>query len=180
VLALLLVAVSIGLDNFGAATALGISGVDRSLRIRVALIFGVFEAAMPVVGLVIGSSLAHAVGGASKAIAGALLCLAGTYAIVAELVGEKNTPAKGELSTRRLAVVGAALSIDNIVIGFALGTYHVSIAAAVILIAAMSVVLSPLGLEVGSRLGDRLGRRSELIGGVVLVVVGVAVGTGLL
>jgi putative Mn2+ efflux pump MntP len=36
-----------------------------------------------------------------------------------------------------------------------------------------------LGLEVGSRLGERFGQRSELIGGVVLILVGVAVGTGL-
>lgn len=43
VLALLLVALSIGLDNLGATTALGVSGVDRRLRLQVALIFGVFE-----------------------------------------------------------------------------------------------------------------------------------------
>ena len=181
VLALLLVAFSVGLDNFGAATALGISGLDRNLRIRVALIFGVFEAAMPVVGLVLGHSLSHALGGASKLIAGGLLGLAGVYAIVAELVGEKEDASEqAATSTKRLVLVGAALSIDNIVIGFALGTYHVNILAAAVLIATVSVALSLLGLEVGRRLGDRLGRRSELVGGAVLILVGVAVGTGLL
>jgi len=180
VLALLLVAVSVGLDNFGAATALGVSGVDRNLRIRVALIFGLYEAVMPVVGLLLGHSLAHALGGASQAIAGTILALAGTYAIVTELISERDSHERGEMSTKRLVLVGAALSIDNIVIGFALGTYHVNVAGAALLIATVSVALSLLGLEVGSRLGDRLGRRSELVGGAVLVLVGVAVGAGLL
>jgi manganese efflux pump family protein len=181
VLALLLVAFSVGLDNFGAATALGIAGVDRNLRIRVAVIFGVFEAAMPVVGLVLGHSLAHRLGGASKPIAGGLLCLAGAYAIINELTGEsEDAPDRDGVGTRRLVLIGAGLSTDNIVIGFALGTYDVNILAAAILIATVSVALSLVGLEVGSRLGERLGRRAELVGGVVLILVGVAVGTGLL
>ena len=181
VLTLLLVALSVGLDNFGAATALGIAGVDRNLRIRVAFIFGVFEAAMPVVGLLLGHSLAHRLGAASKPIAGGLLGVAGAYAIINELTGESEAaPERGGVTTKRLVLIGAGLSIDNIVIGFALGTYHVNILAAALLIATVSVALSLLGLEVGGRLGERLGRRSELVGGVVLIVVGVAVGTGLL
>jgi putative Mn2+ efflux pump MntP len=77
-------------------------------------------------------------------------------------------------------LIGAALSIDNIVIGFALGTYHVNIVAAALIIATVSVALSLVGLELGSRLGERLGRRGELVGGAVPILVGVAVGTGLL
>jgi putative Mn2+ efflux pump MntP len=181
VLALLLVALSVGLDNFGAATAIGVSGVDRSLRLRVALIFGVFEAAMPVVGLLVGHSLAPDLGGASKLVAGGLLLLAGAYVVITELIGEKELGRdQGELSTKRLVLIGAALSIDNIVIGFALGTHHVNILVAAILIATVSVALSLLGLEVCSRLGERVGRRSELVGGALLILVGVGVGSGLL
>src|ERR1039458_4014403 len=80
VLALLLVALSVGMDNFGASIAIGVSGIDRRLRIRTAVIFGVFEAAMPVVGLLLGHSLAHDLGTAAKPIGGALLGLAGAYA----------------------------------------------------------------------------------------------------
>ncbi len=65
VVALLLVAASVGLDNLGAATALGVSGVDRKLRLRVALIFGMFEGAMPIIGLALGHSLSHALGALS-------------------------------------------------------------------------------------------------------------------
>jgi manganese efflux pump family protein len=180
VIALLLVAVSVGLDNFAAATALGVSGVDRNLRLRVALIFGVFEGVMPVVGLLLGRSLSHDLGGAAKPAAGALLGLAGAYAIVSALVGDRDTTKSSQLSMKRLVLIGGALSIDNLVIGFALGTYHVNILTAAVVIAAVSVALSLLGLEIGSQLKNRLGRQSELFGGSVLLLVGVAIGVGLL
>jgi manganese efflux pump family protein len=181
VAALLLVALSVGLDNFGAATALGVGGVDPSLRIRVALVFGLFEGAMPVAGLLVGHSLARYLGSAATPVAGATLALAGGYAIASPFVGTKRTsPRDPHPSSLRLVIIGAALSIDNAVVGFALGTYHVNLLLAAVVISVISVVLSLLGLEIGSRLGDRLGKRSELVGGVMLVLVGVAVGSGLL
>jgi len=180
VLALLLVALSVGLDNFGASTALGVSGVDRKLRLRIALIFGVFEATMPLVGLLLGHSVAHDLGGAARPIGGALLGIAGVYAVVSELLGEKSTDRAPDPGVRRLVLIGAALSIDNLVVGVALGTYHVGLLVAAVTIGAVSVALSLLGLEVGSRLKGPLGQRSELAGGAVLALVGLAIGTGLL
>ena len=90
VLALLLVALSVGMDNFGASTALGVSGVDRTLRLQVAVIFGVFEAVVPVFGLLLGHSLSQGLGAASNPIAGAVLGVAGSYVVFSELVGQKN------------------------------------------------------------------------------------------
>jgi putative Mn2+ efflux pump MntP len=108
----------------------------------------------------------------------------GTYVIVAELVGERskwaNKREKVDPSIKRLVIMGAALSIDNLVIGFALGTSHTNFLIAAVTIGVVSVALSLVGLEIGSRLGGRLGQRSELVGGAVLILIGVAIGTGLL
>ncbi|HUC36723.1 MAG TPA: manganese efflux pump [Acidimicrobiales bacterium] len=179
-LTLVLVALSVGLDNFGAATALGVSGVDGRLRLRVAIIFGVFEAAMPVLGLLLGHSVAQGLGDDTKLVAGAVLCLVGGYTLISELAGGRRGSEHAPPSTKRLVVLGASLSIDNVAIGFALGTYHVSILVAAPVIALVSVALTLVGLELGSRLGARLGQRSELVGGLMLLGVGLAVATGLL
>jgi putative Mn2+ efflux pump MntP len=153
VLALLLVAMSVGLDNFGAATAIGVSGVDTSLRLRIAVIFGAFEAAMPVVGLVLGRSVAHDLGGDTKLLAVGVLCLAGGYTFLSELVDSRSETEPEMPSVKRLVVLGAALSIDNVAIGFALGAYHTNILVAALVIALVSVALTLAGLEMGSRLG---------------------------
>jgi putative Mn2+ efflux pump MntP len=82
--------------------------------------------------------------------------------------------------TGQLVVTGIALSIDNLAVGFALGTYRVDLPVAAITIGVVSVTMSLLGLELGDRLGTRTGDWGELLGGLVLIAVGVAVASGIL
>ena len=82
VLALLLVAGSLGLNNLAASIAIGLSGVDRATRTRTALAFGLFEAGMPVVGLLIGRQVSHALGGAANTVGGLLPIAVGAQVAV--------------------------------------------------------------------------------------------------
>jgi putative Mn2+ efflux pump MntP len=184
VLALLLVALSLGLSNFAAAIGIGVSGISAAARLRVGIIFGLFEAGMPVAGLALGHGLAHglahALGQDAHWIGAALLIGTGAYGIRQALRGQDGTAPDASLGTGRLTVTGLALSIDNLAVGFALGTYHVSLAAAAAVIGAVSVALSLAGLEFGSRIGTRAGQRGEIFGGMVLIAVGGLVGAGIL
>jgi manganese efflux pump family protein len=55
-LALLLVALSLGLSNFAASVGIGVSGVEARTRLRVGIIFGIFETAMPILGLLVAAA----------------------------------------------------------------------------------------------------------------------------
>lgn len=181
-LALLLVAVSLGLSNFAASVGIGVSGIDGHTRLRVGVIFGLFETGVPILGLLLGRSLASALGHAAHWSGGALLIATGVSAVVqARRSQSGKTPAAppGQ-RTGRLLVTGAALSMDNLAVGFALGTFRVNLAVAAVAIGVVSIAMSLLGLELGSRLGTRTGDRGEVVGGVVLIGVGVAVATGVL
>ena len=180
VLALLLVAISVGLDNFGAATAIGVSGVNRRQRARIALVFGTFEAVTPLLGLLLGRSTAGALGNHTKLLAGVVLCVVGLFTVVKELIGRSEATTPGSTGLTRVVVLGATLSVDNLAIGFALGGYHVNVVVAALVIAAFSVVLTLVGLELGARLGERLGRGGELLGGALLIGVGVLIAAGVL
>lgn len=184
-LALLLVALSLGLSNFAAAIGIGVAGVDAGTRLRVGLIFGAFEAGMPILGLLLGHSLARTLGSAAHWIGGGLLIATGSYAVLQSIrskaKGQHAPPAENDKPrTGRLLVTGIALSIDNLAVGFALGAYHVNLVAAAVTIGAVSVILSLAGLELGDRLGTKTGERGELIGGVVLIAVGIAIASGVL
>ena len=191
-LALLLVAVSLGLSNFAASVGLGASGVDRRTRLRVGLVFGFFETAMPIIGLLAGRGAAGALGHATRWLGAGLLIATGVYSLVQALRSARDaastgTPSSGPPSAPPpsesprlgpLLVTGLALSIDNLAVGFALGAVHVSLPVAVIVIGAVSVTLSLLGLELGHRLSTRIGGRGEILGGLVLIGVGIAVAAG--
>lgn len=182
-LALVLIALSLGLSNFAASVGIGVSGVDARTRVRVGVIFGLFETAMPILGLLLGRSLATALGHAAHWIGAALLIATGTYAVIQALrspasPNDQEPATRAGLRTGRLLVTGVALSIDNLAIGFALSTFHINLAVAAIIIGAVSVSMSLIGLELGNRIGARLGARGELIGGLVLIGVGVVVTSG--
>jgi putative Mn2+ efflux pump MntP len=184
VIAVVLVALSLGLSNFAASIGIGISGVDARTRWRVGLVFGLFEAGMPIVGLLLGRGLAGDLGGATRWIGAGLLIATGLWAVVQSLRGRgregDDQEAVAGQGTGRLLVTGAALSIDNLAVGFALGSYHVSLVAAAAIIGAVSVGLSLIGLELGSRLGARTGENGEIVGGAVLIGVGIALAAGVL
>lgn len=81
-LPLLLVAASVGLSNLAAAIGIGFGGVTARTRVRVALTFGVFEAGMPIVGLVVGAGFASSIGHASRWIGAAVLIAIGLVTVV--------------------------------------------------------------------------------------------------
>jgi len=82
VLALLLVAASVGLSNLAAAIGIGFGGVTARTRVRVALTFGIFEAGMPIVGLVIGAGVASGIGHVARWIGAAVLIGIGAITVI--------------------------------------------------------------------------------------------------
>jgi manganese efflux pump family protein len=194
VIALLFAAVAVGLSNLAASIGIGVTGVTARTRVRVGLVFGVFEAGMPIIGLLIGQRIASDLGQAVRWPGAILLMIVGGSGLVrslrdsrsraADVPGESPQPphpAAGQApGLARLLVSGFVLSLDNLVVGFALGTYQVGILAGAILIGVVSVTMSLAGLELGGLLGRWVGARSEQMSGVILILVGAAIAGGAL
>lgn len=178
VLALLLVAGSLGLDNFAASIAIGLSGVDQTLRVRIAVAFGLFEALMPAIGLLLGRHLSGTLGDWAHVIGGLLLITVGIQTVVAGV--RSSAMGLADAGLGRILALAAGLSIDNLIVGFALGAYRAPLVLSIAIIAGVSVGLSLVGLELGAKLGTRVEHRSELLSGVVLISVGAAILTNLL
>jgi putative Mn2+ efflux pump MntP len=177
VLALILAAFAVGFGNFAASISIGLSGATRTTRLRVGLVFGIFETCMPLVGLVAGHSAVAALGDWSGVTGGILLILIGAWQLIQALrASSGSSPAP--TSFRRLLVTGFALSLDNLVVGFSLGVQHTSLPEAIIVFGAASVLLSLAGLEIGRRLGQAFEFGAEYLSAAVLVAVGVLVATG--
>ena len=186
-------AVAVGLSNLAAAIGIGVTGVNARIRLQVGVVFGAFESGMPVVGLLIGQRFAGDLGQAVRWPGAILLMLVGAQALVrsirdsrrqtapdADPGGAAAVLAGGSPHLGRLLASGLVLSLDNLVVGFALGTYGVGIAEGAILIGAISVAMSLVGLELGGLLGRWAGHRSEQMSGLILILVGAAIAGGAL
>ena len=190
--ALLPLAVAVGLSNFAAAIGIGVSGVRGRTRVRVAVVFGLFEAGMPAVGVVLGQSVASGLGQAARWLGAAALIIIGAVSLLQ--AWRNHDSRRGSDSgdgrdgdggrqarswrTGRLLISGLALSIDNLAAGFVLGSYHTSLAVAAAVFGLVSVAMSLAGLELGARLGIVTGDRSELIASAILIAVGTAIAAG--
>jgi len=188
VLALLLLAVALGLSNFAAAIGIGVHGVRGPAMVRIAVVFGVFEAGMPVLGLALGHGLAAGLGGAARWLGGAVLIAVGVTSLIAARPGAVpgrtaawrpgRSGARGPgrtgagerpWRTGRVAAAGLALSADNLAVGFALGAYHIGLAVAALIFGTVSVTMSLAGLGLGAKIGATAGDRSELVASVLLI-----------
>lgn len=162
---LLLAAVAVGLGNLAASVAIGVAGVDTRTRLRVAIVFGIFEAGMPVVGLLIGRRLAAELGEDVRWAGAALLIAIGAVSLIRSVREgrqhpdqEPRVPEPAGSGLGRLLLSGLALSMDNLVIGFALGTYGVGILEGALVIGAAGAgrPARPVG-----RAADRTGERRD-------------------
>ena len=85
--------------------------------------------------------------------------------------GQKNDPSRGWT----LVLLAFATSIDALAIGFSLGLVGVTIWYPAVVIGVVTGLVSWLGILLGNRLGAKFGKRMEIIGGIILILMGVRI-----
>ncbi len=165
--ALLLVALALGLNNFGAAIAIGVSGVNRMTGLKVAAVFGLWDIVMPAAGLLIGHGVAGELGRGARFAGAGVLAATAIWELVEAVRGDDEAPRAWH--GWRLLISGAALSLDDFAVGLALGAFAVPLVAAVITFGVFSAVLTLIGLELGAKLGLVTGERGEVVAGILLL-----------
>src|ERR1700749_335175 len=164
---LFVVAVALGLNNFGAAIAIGVSGVNRRTELKVARVVGVGDVVVPAAGMLIGTGLAGPLGSAAHWAGAGILFATAVWGLIEALRGDDDAPKIWH--GWRLLVSGAALSLDDLAVGLALGTVRFPILLAVTAFGLMSFIMSIIGLQLGAKLGTVTGERGELVGAGRLV-----------
>jgi len=173
-----LIFLALGLDTLAVALGLGLGGLPRTRWLRVGLVFACFEGLMPIAGLLLGQGLGARLGAlATYAAAGILLVLGGLE--IREALQDDDDddgPDRAALAERprALLLAGLSVSLDELAVGLALGVLHVPLGPALAYIALQAFALTFSGLALGTRLGARLGERAELVAGVVLALLGLA------
>ncbi|SIS58805.1 manganese efflux pump MntP [Alicyclobacillus vulcanalis] len=169
---LLLIGLGIGLDNGLAAIGLGASGLSRRLQWRVAIIFAVFEAWMPVLGIWAGREVASVLGRSAHVVGIAILALLGLYSLFKRRDDDDEIEAVERARGLQIVLLAIALSIDNLTVGFSLGILRAPLALAGAVFGSVSFLLTVAGLEAGRFLAARLEHLpAERLTGLVLLAV---------
>jgi putative Mn2+ efflux pump MntP len=173
----LLIALSMAMDAFAVCLGAGTTGQADGPRptFRLAFHFGLFQFLMPVIGWFAGTTIERYIATYDHWIAFALLAFVGTRMIRSGLdpngEARTNDPSRGWT----LVMLSIAVSIDALAIGLSLGLIGMSIWYPAVVIGLVTGLVSWLGLRLGGRLSGMFGKRMEVVGGIVLILIGVRI-----
>ena len=175
-LSIVLIAVSLAMDAFAVSVSSGISvpGFGKKQALQMGLWFGGFQFAMPLLGWLLGTGISGYIQAVDHFVAFGLLAFIGGGMVWGCWKGEEET-APGDLSPRRLCLLAVATSIDALAVGVSMAFMGVDILLSAAIIGVVAFVLSVVGGLAGRRLGGLFQKSAELVGGVVLIVIGVKI-----
>lgn len=171
---LVLIAVSLALDACAVSVSSGIAIPGFGLRqaVKMGAWFGAFQFLMPLAGWLLGHSVSAWIAAVDHWVSFGLLAFIGGR-MVWEALGpvEAQTPCAA-LTSRRLASLAVATSIDALAVGVSLAFMPVNIWTAALVVGAAAFLLSAAGGLLGRRLGGLFQRRAGLAGGAALIAIG--------
>lgn len=173
----LLISLGLAMDALAVSLGIGTSGQipTRRGKIRLAVHFGIFQSGMTALGWLVGGTIVSYVAGFDHWLAFGLLVYVGVNLIRAGL-GNKERAFDQDPSTGRILVLlSFATSIDAFAIGLSIAFLEVPVLLSVLMIGLVACLLSLIGLFAGIRLGQAFGRRMEIVGGVILILIGLRV-----
>ena len=174
---ILLIAIALSMDAFAVSVCKGLS-VPKLLprhALTVGLYFGGFQALMPLIGYLLGHSFESAIASIDHWIAFALLALIGGN-MVREALGdddEEKTDASFDIKT--MLLLSVATSIDALAVGVSFAFLGVNIIAAIATIGTTTFILSIVGIKVGNVFGAKYKDKAELVGGIILILMGLKI-----
>ncbi|PKM90139.1 MAG: hypothetical protein CVU87_03300 [Firmicutes bacterium HGW-Firmicutes-12] len=183
----LLVSIALGIDAFSVAVSIGLGGANKKQMLTVTAIVTLFHVIMPLLGLYLGTYLGKIAGPTASSIGALVLIAIGLSILWKSLkeLGYISQPKNKGLATQdkrsilsinsplSLILLGASVSLDALTVGFGLGALKVDLFLTVITMGIIAGLMTLIGLVFGKKLNRTLGEKAEILGGLILVVIGV-------
>ena len=179
------VALGVSMDAFAVAICKGMSFKRASIKnaLIVALYFGIFQAAMPLIGYFLGFQFSENIVKYDHWLAFILLGAIGANMIkessnksceaVEEVaVVSGNGVLERGLCFKTMLILAIATSIDALAVGITLAFLKVHIVPAVIFIGIITFINSFVGVKIGNVFGVKYKSRAEFVGGIILMAMG--------
>lgn len=169
----IILAVALSMDAFAVSVGLGSKQVraTKPLAFMSGLYFGVFQALTPLIGYLGGKGVLGWVEEYAHFFAFALLLLIGGKMIY-ESISEGIEEDISIITHKVMLILAIATSIDAMAAGFTLTLLEVNPFTSCVIIGATTFVFSYIGVFVGAKSGTWLESKAELLGGIILILIG--------
>ena len=188
VLELFVLSGALGADLISVAIPIGMVRIRLRIIIRAALVFAVFHIVLILTGYHAGHWLGMLVAQVetyriywppaeaenwANVIGSVILIALGGHMIRGTFVKTGKCAAENHpLQGIALILLALSVSIDALAVGFSMGMMDVDLIKLSIILGTVIFSIAMVGLGLGRRFGHLMGARAELVGGVVLIVLG--------
>lgn len=179
IFSIVFIAVGLAMDCFAVAISKGICARRYYWRyaLRMGLLFGAFQALMPLIGFFISSSFAAQIRLIDHWIALILLAFLGVRMIIGAFEEDEDCQDSvvAHFKWRGLLTLAIATSIDALAAGVIFAPFPESIWMAVLIIGCASFLFSVAGMFIGAHFGNRFHFKVEVPGGIILIAIGIKI-----
>lgn len=174
---IVIVAFGLAMDAFAVSLCAGANGETSGFRpaFRLSFHFGLFQFLMPVIGWYAGIQIANYIEDFDHWIALILLSYVGLKMIKSGFDKTGNERRSDISRGKSLIVLSVATSIDALAIGLSLAFLKVDIWYPAIIIGVVTGLLSLAGVRLGNKLGFKFGKKMEIMGGIILILIGIKI-----
>ena len=178
---IILVGIGLSMDAFAVSVCKGLSMTKRCLKksLLIAFFFGFFQALMPFIGWLLGSSFEKIITPIDHWIVFALLSILGVKMIIESMKKDEEGCPRENRNTaaeiRQLLILSVATSIDALAVGITFAFLKVSIVSSCVIIGVTTFILSLVGVCTGVKFGTKFKNKAEFAGGLILIVIGLKI-----
>ena len=177
IVSIIFIAIALAMDAFAVAVSTGFT-IHR-LRIRHAILiatwFGAFQALMPLIGWLGGRQLQELICGVDHWIIFGLLSFVGAKMIYESFQIDAVEKTSDPLAMHVLFLLSIATSLDALAAGVTFALLDVAIVLPVLIIGAVTFVMSYAGAWIGNKVGHFFEKKIEIVGGLILIAIGIKI-----
>lgn len=171
---LFMVAIGLSMDAFAVSLCkgFGMRKLNYNHAAVIAALFGGFQAAMPLIGWLLGRQFEKYITSLDHWISFILLVFIGGKMLLEAIEeGDECVACNDRLEVKELVGLSVATSIDALAVGVSFSFLQVSILPSIVLIGITTFILSVFGVALGNRFGVKYKSKAEIMGGIVLIFI---------
>lgn len=177
ILTIFLIAIGLSFDTFAVSVSSGLlkKEIEFFNATKIAFTLAFFQGLMPMIGWMTGLIIKDYISSIDHWIAFGLLTVLGTKMIRESFKNVDPKKCINPLKLKIMVTMAIATSIDALIVGISFSIINIPILVSVIIIGAVTFIVSMLGILFGKKTAGALGKKMEIFGGIILIGIGIKI-----
>lgn len=174
---IIVLAIGLSMDSLVISLTSGaIIGNHKTVNLlKIAGMLAFMQMSLTVFGWYIGSTFAQYIDQYDHWLAFGILTFLGVRVVVSALRGESDNTPFNPLNFKVMFSLGIATSIDATAVGLSMSLVNIDILVPALIIGVVTLTISSLGIIFGSKAGQRYNLKINMLGGVILIIIGCSI-----